>query len=167
MRSEELTPHPKRVKNGNDVLSQSSPLDSSPSTSFDEEYEYSEESGEMQIDETDSSISALASDSINENYDESVDSAEIVEDGGQSVDVNKILLSNSLQQAIRRFYSTTSSVYAEQTITNPNVEQLLFWLVIFSGSVYTYSLIFLSLKLTLLSFLLPFRPSWLLTVCQR
>ena len=33
----------------------------------------------------------------------------------------------SIVQTVRRFYSTTSSVYAEQTISNPNVGQILFW----------------------------------------
>jgi hypothetical protein len=33
----------------------------------------------------------------------------------------------SIVQTVRRFYSTTSSVYAEQTISNPNVTQILFW----------------------------------------
>jgi hypothetical protein len=35
----------------------------------------------------------------------------------------------SIVQTVRRFYSTTSSVYAEQTITNPNVGHILFWYV--------------------------------------
>lgn len=33
----------------------------------------------------------------------------------------------SIQEAVRKFYSTTSSVYAEHTISNPNAEQILFW----------------------------------------
>lgn len=32
-----------------------------------------------------------------------------------------------VQERVRKFYSTTSSVYAEHTISNPNAEQLLFW----------------------------------------
>ena len=36
-------------------------------------------------------------------------------------------VAKSLQRRARTFYSTTSSVYAEQTILNPNAEQLLFW----------------------------------------
>ena len=35
----------------------------------------------------------------------------------------------SIQEAVRKFYSTTSSVYAEHTISNPNAEQILFWWV--------------------------------------
>ena len=33
----------------------------------------------------------------------------------------------SIQETVRKFYSTTSSVYAEHTISNPNAEQILFW----------------------------------------
>ena len=33
----------------------------------------------------------------------------------------------SVQEIARKFYSTTSSVYAEHTISNPNTEQILFW----------------------------------------
>lgn len=36
-------------------------------------------------------------------------------------------VTRSLQDKARKFYSTTSSVYAEHTISNPNTEQLLFW----------------------------------------
>ena len=32
-----------------------------------------------------------------------------------------------VQERFRKIYSTTSSVYAEHTISNPNTEQLLFW----------------------------------------
>lgn len=35
----------------------------------------------------------------------------------------------SIQETARKFYSTTSSVYAEHTISNPNAEQILFWSV--------------------------------------
>lgn len=38
-------------------------------------------------------------------------------------------IAQSLQNSARKFYSTTSSVYAENTISNPNIEHLLFWYV--------------------------------------
>lgn len=38
-------------------------------------------------------------------------------------------IGRSVQDIARKFYSTTSSVYAEHTISNPNAEQILFWYV--------------------------------------
>ena len=39
----------------------------------------------------------------------------------------QIGIGRSVQEIARKFYSTTSSVYAEHTISNPNAEQILFW----------------------------------------
>lgn len=36
-------------------------------------------------------------------------------------------IGRSVREIARKFYSTTSSVYAEHTISNPNAEQILFW----------------------------------------
>lgn len=40
-------------------------------------------------------------------------------------------IGRSVREIARKFYSTTSSVYAEHTISNPNAEQILFWYVDF------------------------------------
>jgi hypothetical protein len=48
---------------------------------------------------------------------ETIDKLDFVQFGG----------SRGVHERIRKIYSTTSSVYAEHTISNPNTEQLLFW----------------------------------------
>lgn len=52
-------------------------------------------------------------------------------------------IGRSVREIARKFYSTTSSVYAEHTISNPNAEQILFWYVEFLK---IYRLIFKMLK---------------------
>jgi hypothetical protein len=44
----------------------------------------------------------------------------------------QIGIGRSVQEIARKFYSTTSSVYAEHTISNPNAEQILFWYALYN-----------------------------------
>lgn len=57
-----------------------------------------------------------------ENQDNQID--------GDNNESDCIGLTLSVQEIARKFYSTTSSVYAEHTISNPNTEQILWWYVL-------------------------------------
>ena len=62
---------------------------------------------------------------MDSNYEQPLESNYI----SQSTNVPTVQsgIGRSVREIARNFYSTTSSVYAEHTISNPNAEQILFW----------------------------------------
>lgn len=83
------------------------------------------ESSDLDSPQSDGSTLKIDSKTTKRGID-SPDACNIYE-ASDKIDFVQFGVPKGVQERFRKIYSTTSSVYAEHTISNPNTEQLLFW----------------------------------------